>query len=254
MKAEKLFVLLGEAGEPWMGEPKHRFRFPAAVAALLVVVLILPLVMIGTDKQEVGPAATLIWQGRIYELVERSDRLDLGPLDATRVGGPVGTGVLETDGEQVILHEYRQSDGRAYEALLAVADETGWQYAVFCNYIIDPQASGAPTAVHEPRHLLSLYGVSGPEDIVSLRADGRESDRKAELLSALLDASYYSEEIYQNKVYGGLSEVQQQEKSRSLADNHVALRLETSAGLVFWMGYQPETGFIDWCLGHYLVG
>lgn len=253
MKAEKLFVLLGEAGEPWMGEPRRRFRFPAAVAALLVVALILPLVMIGTDKQQVGPIATLIWQGRIYELVETSDRLDLPRLREERVGEPIGSGRREDDTSEVMLYQYLPAAGEPCEALLTARVGDGWCYAVFCNYDVRDSAA-KPTFIYEPAHLLALYGVTGPEDVVSLQANGKETGQQEAFIRALEYGNYYSEALYQDRVYGGLTDAQQQEKSRALAETHIQLRLETASGIVFWMGYQPETGFVDWCLGHFRVG
>lgn len=252
MTAEKLFLALGEAGEPWMEKPRYRLRFPAALAACLLLALLLPAVLPGTDKQQVPSITTMIWQGRIYELVESSDRLELSRLRESRVGPRIGVGYLENDTSEVALYQYLPASGTPCEALLAVRDETGWRYAVFCNYV--QGGTEAPTAVYEPSHLLGLYGITGPEDVISLKADGRETGQQEALIRALLASSYYSEDAYQHRIYGGLTDAQQQEKSRSLAETHIELRLETADGLVFWMGYQPQTGFIDWCLGHYKVG
>ena len=252
MTKERLLYLMGEAGEPWMGTQKHRFRFPSAAAACLLLLLVLPLVMPGKDKTEVPDTETLVWNGRIYVLVEISERLALSGMDAACAGEVVGTGVRERDGSKVVLRAYQPKQGNPCEALLAVQVADGWRYAVFCNYVTNSIA--APTAAHEPSHLLGLYGVTGPEDIASLKCNGRETGHKEAFTAALMSASYYSEELYQSKIYGGLTEQEQQQKSQSLAESHIQLRLETTSGVVFWMGYQPETGFVDWCLGHYLVG
>lgn len=254
MKAETLFLTLGEAGEPYLDEvqKKRTPRVPTVVAACLLLALILPMLVPGTDKQPTPVLETLVWQERIYELVERSDRLDLERMDSSRVGEPVGTGRMESGGKEITLYQYIPEQGRSCEALLAVQDEQGWRYAVFCNYRTGEVTK--PVPYHDSAHLLSLHGVDGPEDIASLRVDGRKSDRKNDLINALLGASHYGEELYQNKIYGGLTEEEQQKKSRSLAETCLDLRLETVSGLVFWMRYQPETGFVDWCLGHYKLG
>lgn len=280
MTNEKLYEVLGdinekhvkEAGEYRKTKKPVWLKWGAVAACLcLVVGLAIPVL---TPKGGPGqsdhlrPLNVMEYNGAYYESVDMTDKEVLDTynlpheITADMVGISLGAG-LDHDGKptEQTLHQYVPyadivtittglEQERVQRAVYIVEDGGAYSFALFCNFI------GFDSNTHtEASEMFVVYGVDEVEDIASITIDGKEvTDR--DKIKALFDNLYNSYAMgnndYQNAVFKGMSEEEQQALSIELADSMIEIGIATTEGVAInHIGYFPTINYVSWALNYY---
>ncbi|MBQ9939644.1 MAG: hypothetical protein IJO96_08965 [Oscillospiraceae bacterium] len=129
-------------------------------------------------------------------------------------------------------------------------DGESYKFALFCNFI------HRDDSIYETAdEMFAIYGVSAAEDVASIAFDGKTiTDREeiAEIFNAICSSEAMGNAQFQQNVFGGRSEDEQQRLSTELAENCAEVRMETTAGVVIENLLYYRTGqYLHWSLNYY---
>jgi len=214
------------------------------------------------------PLNVLEYNGAYYEGIDMSDTKTLDKynlpheITADMIGNSLGTG-LDSEGKQTeqtfyqyapyadittITTELKQE--RAQRAAYIIEEDGVYSFALFCNFI-----SYDSNTHTEASEMFVVYGVDESTDIASITiGDDKitDSDKIKELFDILYHSYAMGNDDYQNTVFKGMSEEEQQALSIELADSMLEIRIETTEGMVINnIRYQPTIQFVSWALNYY---
>lgn len=291
MKREDFFEVLGELddgivkdAETPVGEnASGHLRRPgwlkwAAMAACLAAALAVGIPYVpgvyglkgGPGQRDpLRPLNIIEYNGAYYEIIDMTDTKTLNTynlpceITADMVGSSLGAGADLTEKQtEKILYQYAP-----YADIAATADEPkqkraqravyvveqnggGYSFALFCNFVY--LGSNAHTEASE---LFAVYGVDEAKDIAGI-AIGGEKVTDAARIQEIFDNLYHSASMgnddYQNAVFKGMSEEDQQAWSIELADSMLEMKITTTEGVVINnLNYYPSINYVYWALNHY---
>lgn len=242
----------------------------AACLCLMVSIAIPVLHHKGGPGQDdpLRPLNVIEYNGAYYEGIDMSDTKTLDKynlpheITADMIGTSLGAG-LDSKGEQTeqtfyqyapyadiltITTELKQE--RAQRAVYIVEEDGVYSFALFCNFI-----SFDSNTHTEASEMFVVYGIDESADIANITI-GNDKITDSEKIKELFDTLYHSyamgNDDYQNTVFKGMSEEEQQALSIELADSMVEIRIETTEGLVINnIRYQPTIQFVSWALNYY---
>lgn len=280
MTNEKLYEVLGDINEKHVKEARehHKAKKPVwlkwgAMAACLCLVVGIAIHVLnpkGGPGQDdpLRPLNVIEYNGAYYEGIDMTDTKTLDafnlPYEITEdmIGASLGAG-LGPAGEKTeqTLYQYlpyadiitittELKQERAQRAVYIVEDGGAYSFALFCNFI------GFDSNTHtEASEMFVVYGVDEPADIVSITI-GKDKITDAEQIKALFDNlnnSYaMGNDDYQNAVFKGMSEEEQQSLSIELADSMIEIRIETAEGIAINnLRYYPTINYVSWALNYY---
>lgn len=214
------------------------------------------------------PLNVIEYNGAYYESIDMSDKkiLDtynlLHEITADMVGIFLGAG-LDHDGKQTrqVFYQYAPyadivtittelGQKRAQRAVYIVEDGGVYSFALCCNFI------GFDSNTHtEASEMFVVYGVDEAEDIASITI-GKDKITDADQIKTLFDNlnnSYaMGNDDYQNVVFKGMSEEEQQSLSIDLADSMIEIQIETAEGVAINnLRYYPTINYMSWALNYY---
>lgn len=290
MRKEEFFEVLGELDDDIVKEAKtlakentngkvrkHSWLKWGAMAACLAAVLAVGVPYIsdiydlkGGPRQSdpLHPLNVIEYNGAYYEIIDMTNTEILDTynlpyeITADMVGSSLGTG-LDTNGKQTerILYQYvpyadivtittELKQERAQRAVYVVEDGRDYSFALFCNFI-----SFDSNTHTEASEMFAVYGVDEIEDITSITIGGEEvSDviRMREIFDNLYNSSSMGNIDYQNTIFKGMSEEDQQAFSIELADNMIEMKITTTEGVVINnLNYYPTINYVYWALNYY---
>lgn len=272
MTNEKLYEVLGDIDEKHIEEVRayRRAKRPAwrkwgAMAACLCLVVSLAIPVLrhkgGLGSDPARDIAALEYNGKYYEAVDIPEVLE-------RYGLPSEL-TADMAGEQL---EYLRADGGGYECTTGETDVALYQYApapcdgvyllrdgerwyaaLFCNFYRFDSNTSAPLT-----ELYRVYGIESADDIAAITEMERDGGKEAgapvverQELAAFYDMTAalwsYGNDDFQQQMFGGYpDEASQQQAHIAFADDYRCLRIETAAGLRFFIGFYPS---FDWLYG-----
>ena len=129
-------------------------------------------------------------------------------------------------------------------------DGENYKFALFCNFI------HRDDSIYETAdEMFAVYGVSAAEDVASIAFDGKTiTDREeiAEIFNSVCSSEAMGNAQFQQKVFGGRSEAEQQKLSTELAENCADVRIETKNGAVIEnLLYYRSVRYLYWGLNYY---
>ena len=280
MTGETLYEALGginekyvnEAGKYHMSRKSVWLKWGAVAACLcLMVNIAIPLFHHKGgpwQSDSLRPLNVIAYHGAYYESIDMTDTKTLDTyhlpheITADMIGISLGAG-LDSKGKQTsqtfyqyvpyadivtITTELKQE--RTQRAVYIVEDGGSYSFALFCNFI------GFDSNTHaEASEMFAVYGIDEAEDIASITI-GKDTITDADRIKTLFDHlnnSYaMGNDDYQNTVFKGMSEKEQQALCLELADTMVKIKIETTAGLVINnVQYQPTIQYVSWALNYY---
>ena len=159
-------------------------------------------------------------------------------------GGEYSLSPLETDIEVFSMK------GISSRAAYLVKENGAYRAAVFCNFLISPDASV------ELGDLFNIYGIRNAEDIKSICevdwnrgktvsaaavTDTGDISRFYSLTTGLIS---YSNDDFQRETFGSIPEEDQPDAHSSFADDLHVIRIETAEGLYLYIDAHPASGWI----------
>lgn len=279
MTNAELYEVLGDIRGKYVKEAREYrpawVRWGTMAACLcLVIGLAIPVLNPKGDLGKMDPLRPLHvieYNGAYYEGVDMTDTKTLDhfnlPHEITTdmIGVSLGAG-FDAAGEKTeqILYQYvpyadivtitgELQQKRTQRAVYIMEDGGDYSFALFCNFI------GFDANTHtEASEMFAVYGVDEAEDIAGITI-GKENITDAERIKALFDklnSSYaMGNDDYQNAVFKGLSEGQQQALSVALADSMVEIKIETAKGVAINnLCYYPAINYVSWALSYYKLG
>lgn len=248
-----------EAYEKKKSAPKKSGRKLLALAACLVVILAVSAPFVSnwiSEKDPLPPLRIVAYGKAYYEVVEDPSRFGL-PAEVGEA--MVGDFLADADtGGNVFVNDFDPSNlCKVYdcaeldcEAIKIIKDKNGeYFFIVFCNYLYDlyPELGGCTDA----DDMLKVFGVNSAEDIEAVACTERSGGELARVASREELARFFSlygategigNDEFQSEFFGGKSEAEQQELSRTLADEMKALRISVKNGLAVELEYYPSIG------------
>ena len=274
MTTEQFALVLGEIEEQWIAEAaessprRRRFlrcRHPAAAAAaclLLVVALGLPILLGkgGQDDAGAETVAAFAYHGAYYEAVDLPEvlaRYGLPTrLSADLAGQPIEW--LEPDGGVGYRITARETGIRLYqyapapcEGVYLIRDGERWLAALFCNFRqFDSNTS------RELTELYRVYGIHSSADIASVAEVSWDRDlvRGNPVTDAAALGEFYrlttsiwsvGQDDFDHRVFGEIPEAEQAAAHAAFADDLRILRVETTAGLRFFLDLHPSFAWLQ---------
>lgn len=259
-------VLLEEMERPAApSKPSRRLRWLAAAACLVLVIgLAAPRIAgllpgKGGDDTEVEEITSLTFNGRFYEATDIPEVLsrfglpeELGPELAGEhlawlepEGLEYRESALETDCE---LMQYAPS---LCPGVYLLRDGEHWYAALFCGLIwLDSNQ------VTDMETLYQTYGIEVPADIASVAEVDWDRDKVTgavvtdpEALAAFYDLTCsltgFGNDDFQAMTFDGIPEEEQPAAHGAFADDLRMLRVETKAGLRFYLSFYPSYGWLE---------
>ena len=276
MKAEKLFELLAGIDDPHIlaaqkaNRPSRKIAWVAcAVCLCTFIAMFLPAFVrkggFGDLHDDMPPENVVTFSGAMYSIIGTDDKdllakYDLPEtIDESVIGRYVGDSD-KTEGEpnaSFYIYNRQLPPGvsdttvvRPQCALYVVKTDEGYGYAIFGNFV------QFDTDTHqEASELFAAYGIQCKDDIAKIVADGKtydDAETIEKFYNALLAAQPFGNDGFQARVFGGLTEAQQQTLSREMADCAVEISLYTTRGLVTHdIFYHPNIGYVYWACNYY---
>lgn len=176
------------------------------------------------------------------------------------IGAVVGTGLSQNGGQKAFYQYEPYADiiavtaepeqKLAQRAVYIVKDGGSYSFALFCNFIFFD--SNTHTQASE---MFAVYGIDEAEDIANITI-GSDKITDASKIKALFDSLYNSYSMgnddYQNAIFKGMSEEEQQALSSKLADSAVRISIVTKEGVAInHITYYPTIGYVSWALNYY---
>lgn len=279
MRKEDFFEVLGELDDDLVKEVKtsgnirrfSRLKFGAIAACIAVILSVGIPCFFGfyglKDDQSLKPLKIIEYDGAYYEIVDMSNTeiLDIYDLPheitADMIGSIAGIG-FDSNEEQTerIMYQYlpyadivtntTEPDQECVQRAVYVVEDGGYSFALFCNFIISDTNSHK-----EASEMFAVYGIDEAEDIASIMIGGETLSNFAEI-QAIFDNLYHSVSIgnddYQNMIFKGMSEEEQQALSIELADSMIRIKIKTTDGIVINnLNYYPTINYVYWALNYY---
>lgn len=279
MRKEDFFEVLGELDDDLVKEAKANGRIRrfsrlklGAIAACIAIVLSVGIpCFFGfyglKDDQSLAPMKIIAYDGAYYEIIDMSniEILDIYNLPheitADMVGSIVGIGA-DSNGEQTkrIMYQYTpyaditanttEPDQKCDQRAVYVVNDGGYSFALFCNFI-----SSDTNSHKEASEIFAVYGIDGAEDIANITI-GEETLSDFAEIQAFFDNLYHSVSIgnddYQNMIFKGMSEEEQQALSIELADSMIKIKIKTTDGIVINnLNYYSTINYVYWALNYY---
>lgn len=276
MKKETFCEILSDVNETYVLEarkaPKkacsHRWM---ALAACLCILLAVAIPYAGNvfgrkGGVEVPLGEMLFFNGAYYEILDMTDTETLDryalPHEITpeMIGRSLGAASYESNKEKAEFYQYvpyaeitvtePNGDRRSQRAVYIASTENGYSFALFCNfYRFDSNTCT------EAREMFVVYGIDEAADIAAIEI-GEETLTAPAAIRGIYDAingsMCFGNDDFQELVFGGLSEAEQQELSLTLAETMIPLRITTTEGVVTnELRYYPAIGYIFWSLNYY---
>lgn len=278
MKAEKLFELLGNIDDHHIvaaqksKRSSRKIAFVAAAVCLCTfVAMFLPAFLrkgsFGGLHDDAPPENTVTFNGAVYSVIGTDDKQLLAKyglpetIDASVIGRHVGNGKNAENEEDTAFYLYNRplppgatdtAVVRPQRAVYVVKTDDGYGYALFGNFVL------FDTDAHqEASEMFAVYGIQCKDDIAKIVANGTtydDADTISSFYNALLNAQPFGNDGFQARVFGGLSEKEQQALSREIADCAVEISMYTARGLVTHdIFYHPNIGYIYWACNYYQI-
>ena len=278
MTNEKLYEAIGDISDNKIKEAKQVrktkqpiwLKWGAMAACLcLVVSLAIPALTRKGDIWQKGPSKpydVVQYNGAYYEVVKDKDILDKFNLPDIITEDMVGDSLGKTkdpNGKTTerIMYQYTPymdivtvttelEQERHQSAVYIIQDGDSYSFALFCNFL-----SFDSNAHTEASEIFVVYGVDEVEDIASITIDGKEvtdSDKINALFDNLYNSYAMGNDDYQNAVFKGMSEEEQQALSVELADSMIEIKIVTVEGIVInHIRYFPTINYVSWALNYY---
>lgn len=181
-------------------------------------------------------------------------------ITADMIGAAIGTGLSQNGGQKAFYQYEPYADiiavtaetkqELAQRAVYIVKDGGSYSFALFCNFIFFD--SNTHTQASE---MFAVYGIDEAEDIANITI-GSDKITDASKIKSLFDSLYNSYSMgnddYQNAIFNGMSEEEQQALSIKLADSAVRISIVTKEGVAInHITYYPTIGYVSWALNYY---
>lgn len=244
-----------------------------AIAACLCMVVSIAIPVLhhkGGPGQDdpLRPLNVIEYNGAYYEGIDMIDTKTLDKynlphkITADMIGSSLGAG-LDAKGEQTeqTLYQYvpyadivtittELKQERAQRAVYIVEEGGVYSFALFCNFL-----SFDSNTHTEASEMFVVYGVDGADDIASITV-GNDEITDPDKIKTLFDNLYNSyamgNDDYQNAVFKGMSEEEQQTLCIKLADSMVEIRIVTTEGVVINnIQFYPTIQYVSWALNYY---
>lgn len=246
------------------------FKWGAIAACLcLVIGIAIPVLNLkGGPGQDdpLRPLNVIEYNGAYYESVDMTDTKILNAynlpheITADMIGEPLGAGLAQ-NGVQKAFYQYEPyadivtvttelKQERAQRAVYIVEDSGAYSFALFCNFIFFDSNTHT-----EASEMFAVYGVDEAEDIANITI-GADKITDANKINALFDNLYHSQSMgnddYQNAIFKGMSEEEQQALSDELADSAIEISIVTTEGVAInHITYYPTINYVSWALNYY---
>lgn len=212
-------------------------------------------------EDPVQAIAALEYNGKFYEAVNIPEVLEKYGLPSEITADMAGEHLeyLKSDGgvgyectasqTDIELYQYAPS---VCEGVCVLRDGDTWYAALFCNfYQFDSNTSVELTELYR------VYGIASADDIASIAE--MDWDRKKEIgtpvterqeITKFYDMTValwsYGNDDFQKQMFGDYSDEESQQKAHiAFADDYRCLRIETTDGLRFFIGFHPSFDWID---------
>ncbi len=276
MKADKLFELLANIDDAHIiaaQKTKPTSRKVAFVAAAVCLCTFAAMFLPAFNRKgshdglhdDAPPENAVTFNGAMYSIIGTDDKDLLAEfnlpytIDKSVIGRHVGNGNGDETKPAAAFYLFNRplppggSDTtvvRPQRAVYVVKTDDGYGYAIFGNFV------PFDTDTHqEARELFAVYGVQCKDDILKIVADGKTYDDAntiTKFYNCLLNSQPFGNDGFQSRVFGGLTEKEQQKLSREMADCAVEISLYTTHGLVTHdIFYHPNIGYIYWACNYY---
>lgn len=214
------------------------------------------------------PLNVIEYNGAYYESIDMTntevlDNYNLPhEITADMIGNPLGAG-LDAVGKQTeqVLYQYvpyadvvtvttELEQERAQRAVYIVEDGGAYSFALFCNFV------SFDTNTHtEASEMFVVYGIDEARDNESITIDDEvttDTEHINTIFDNLINASSMGNDDYQNAVFKGMSEEEQQALSNELADSVIEIKITTTEGIVInHIRYYPTINYVFWALNYY---
>lgn len=235
-----------------------------ALAACLCLIISIAIPVLhykgGLDHQgHVEDIAALEYNGKFYEAVDIPEVLKKYGLPAKITADMAGEHLayLQQRGDSGYKCTTTVTDMELYQyapapcdGVLVLRDGNAWFAALFCNfYGFDDNTN------YEFTELYRVYGIERADDIASITEMGKGN--KKEIGKPVTDAleieTFYSittallsygNDDYQEMLYGGIPEEDQQAFHSAVAGDRRNLRIETTDGICFFIAFYPNYNWI----------
>ena len=278
MTNEKLYEMIGDISDRHIKEAKQiskakqvlwiKWSFVAACLCF-VVSLAIPVLTRKGDIWQKDPSKAydlVQYNGAYYEVVKDKDILDKFNLPDIITEDMVGDSLGKTkdpNGKTTerIMYQYTPymdivtvttelEQERHQSAVYIIQDGDGYSFALFCNFL-----SFDSNTHTEASEMFAVYGIDDAEDIASIVIDGKRISNPAEIIT-IFEAIYSScamgNDDYQNAIFKGKGEEEQQLLAKELADSTLEIKIVTEEGLVInHISYNPTINYISWALNYY---
>ena len=276
MTNETLYEVIGEISDRHIKEAKQARKEKrtiwlkwSAMAACLCLVIALALPIIDKDgpdgHQQVQPLNVIKFNGAYYECIDMKNTkiLDAYNLPHEITTDMIGYGIsvsfdANVEQKNQILYQYipyaditvKLEQERPQRAVYILEENGVYSFALFCNYI--GEGSNAHTEVNE---MFAVYGIDEAEDIAYIIFDKKkltDINKIKEIFENLYCSYAMGNDDYQNAVFKGMSEKEQQELCSELADSMIEIKIVTTEGVVInHIKYYPTTNYVSWGLNYY---
>lgn len=278
MRKEEFAEVLGDISEKHIVDARadRKAQKPVwlkwgAIAACLCLVIGIAIPVLnlkGGPGQDdpLRPLNVIEYNGAYYESVDMTDIPTLNAynlpheITADMIGAPLGAGLAQ-NGVQKAFYQYEPyadivtvttelKQERAQRAVYIVEDSGAYSFALFCNFI-----SFDSNTHTEASEMFAVYGVDEAEDIAKITI-GADKITDANKIKALFDNLYHSHSMgnddYQNAIFKGMSEEEQQALSDELADSAIEISIVTTEGVAInHIAYSPTINCVSWALNYY---
>lgn len=280
MRKEEFAEAFGDINEKHIAEARadRKAKKPVwikwgAMAACLCLVVGIAIPVLNPkggpgQDDDLRPLNVIEYNGAYYEGIDMAEKNVLDTynlpheITSDMIGSSLGAG-LDHNGEQTgqVFYQYAPyadivtittelEQERAQRAVYIVEDGGAYSFALFCNFV--PFDSNTHTEASE---MFAVYGVDAAEDIASITI-GKDKITDADQIEALFDnlnSSYaMGNDDYQNTVFKGMSEEEQQALSIELADSMIEVQIVTTDGVVINnLCYYPTINYVSWALNYY---
>lgn len=203
----------------------------------------------------------LTYRNCYYEILNMADEKTLARHGLPRriakeqVGEKVET-LTADDGRTFTLYgcaAFPKTQRAVYVAEEVSGGEKTYSYALFCN-----ECRSDTSLCNTAEEMFAVIGVYAAGDIAYVDIGNRRLETPedvARFYEKMCGAEAMGEDGYQQAVFGGKSEREQQRLSQELADSAEEVRIGTRWGFcACGLDYEPTIGYVAWACNHYQTG
>lgn len=170
-----------------------------------------------------------------YEIVSDKNIISSRKLPSTitndMIGDYIGECMLEESGKAAKTYEYLGLKG---DSILIVELESRYYYLFFCN----PCDSDTAMSMQK---LLCKYGLT--DNITSISINGKTLSPTSAIAKALSEATAVTGNDFNDLVFGGKNEEEQQAIDKKLAKEHVTIVVRGNMSDTLVIDYYPSIGY-----------